>query len=199
MSEREDSQPGPTPGDKVQFRKVKYRRGATRKREESSSGSSDDTVVVHKDKQSGGAIYGTTGSKTLRKTGAQQDSSGSSFLAAKSTMSAAPQITDMGATKELDIDPDYKEDQRKPLVSKYIKQGPMRGSTNIRATSRFDYQPDICKDYKETGYCGFGDTCKFLHDRSDYKSGWQLEKEWEESQRSTVAMKQAAPARKRRR
>lgn len=29
-------------------------------------------------------------------------------------------------------------------------------------------QPDICKDYKETGFCGFGDSCKFLHDRSDY-------------------------------
>jgi RING finger protein 113A len=23
------------------------------------------------------------------------------------------------------------------------------------------------------------DTCKFLHDRSDYKTGWQLEREWE--------------------
>lgn len=38
-----------------------------------------------------------------------------------------------------------------------------------------DYQPDVCKDYKETGYCGFGDTCKFLHDRSDYLAGWQLD------------------------
>ncbi|XP_048479741.1 E3 ubiquitin-protein ligase RNF113A-like [Plutella xylostella] len=42
---------------------------------------------------------------------------------------------------------------------------------------RWDYQPDICKDYKETGFCGFGDSCKFLHDRSDYKHGWQLERE----------------------
>lgn len=62
---------------------------------------------------------------------------------------------------------------------------------------RWDYQPDICKDYKETGFCGFGgkiyrlliicvvkkstilisDSCKFLHDRSDYKFGWQLERE----------------------
>jgi len=41
--------------------------------------------------------------------------------------------------------------------------------------SRFDYQPNICKDYKETGYCGYGDACKFLHDRSDYKYGWQIE------------------------
>jgi RING finger protein 113A len=48
-----------------------------------------------------------------------------------------------------------------------------------RATVRWDYQPDICKDYKETGYCGFGDSCKFMHDRSDYKHGWQLERDWE--------------------
>lgn len=48
----------------------------------------------------------------------------------------------------------------------------------IRSTIRVDYQPDICKDYKETGFCGFGDSCKFLHDRSDYKHGWQLEQEW---------------------
>lgn len=48
----------------------------------------------------------------------------------------------------------------------------------IKSTIRTDYQPDICKDYKETGFCGFGDSCKFLHDRSDYKHGWQLEQEW---------------------
>lgn len=41
-----------------------------------------------------------------------------------------------------------------------------------------DYQPDVCKDYKETGYCGFGDSCKFLHDRSDYAAGWQLDRDW---------------------
>eukprot|EP01067_Filipodium_phascolosomae_P001831 Filipodium_phascolosomae@DN2165_c0_g1_i5.p1 len=61
-------------------------------------------------------------------------------------------------------------------------KGPVRSQANIRISCRFDYQPDICKDWKETGYCGFGDSCKFLHDRSDYKSGWQLEKEWEEAQ-----------------
>ena len=26
------------------------------------------------------------------------------------------------------------------------------------------------------------DSCKFLHDRSDYKSGWQLEREWDANQ-----------------
>ncbi|XP_043474512.1 E3 ubiquitin-protein ligase RNF113A [Leptopilina heterotoma] len=58
-----------------------------------------------------------------------------------------------------------------------VRKGPIRAPANLRATVRWDYQPDICKDYKETGFCGFGDSCKFLHDRSDYKLGWQLERE----------------------
>lgn len=62
-------------------------------------------------------------------------------------------------------------------------QGPARAPVHYRATSRFDYQPDVCKDFKDTGYCGYGDACKFLHDRSDYKTGWQLEKDWEEQQK----------------
>jgi RING finger protein 113A len=61
-------------------------------------------------------------------------------------------------------------------------QGPLRAPSFLRASCRFDYQPDICKDYKETGFCGWGDSCKFLHDRGDYKSGWQLAKEWDEEQ-----------------
>lgn len=61
--------------------------------------------------------------------------------------------------------------------------GPLRASAHIRVSARFDYQPDICKDYKETGYCGYGDSCKFMHDRGDYKSGWQLEKDWDEAQK----------------
>ncbi|XP_024992496.1 zinc finger CCCH domain-containing protein 1-like [Cynara cardunculus var. scolymus] len=61
--------------------------------------------------------------------------------------------------------------------------GPLRAPVHIRTSTRFDYQPDVCKDYKQTGYCGYGDSCKFLHDRGDYKSGWELEKEWNESER----------------
>merc|ERR1719273_2534233 len=61
-------------------------------------------------------------------------------------------------------------------VRKSIK-GPIRAPTNIRSTVRWDYEPMICKDFKETGFCGFGDSCKFMHDRSDYKFGWQLERE----------------------
>ncbi|XP_013787654.1 RING finger protein 113A-like isoform X1 [Limulus polyphemus] len=58
-----------------------------------------------------------------------------------------------------------------------VRKGPIRAPDNLRATVRWDYQPDICKDYKETGFCGFGDSCKFMHDRSDYKHGWQIELE----------------------
>ncbi|KAL8275580.1 hypothetical protein Esti_000531 [Eimeria stiedai] len=61
--------------------------------------------------------------------------------------------------------------------------GPVRGANNVRLTMYIDYKPEICKDYKETGYCGYGDCCKFLHDRTDYKEGWQVDREWEEVQR----------------
>lgn len=49
-----------------------------------------------------------------------------------------------------------------------------------RQTCRYDYAKDICKDYFESGYCVFGDTCIFLHDRSDYSTGWEVELEWRE-------------------
>ncbi|XP_072418013.1 E3 ubiquitin-protein ligase RNF113A [Chiloscyllium punctatum] len=65
-------------------------------------------------------------------------------------------------------------------ASGMVRKGPIRAPEHLRATVRWDYQPDICKDYKETGFCGFGDSCKFLHDRSDYKHGWQIERELDE-------------------
>ncbi|KAJ2449547.1 RNA-splicing factor [Coemansia sp. RSA 2336] len=63
-----------------------------------------------------------------------------------------------------------------------MRAGPVKGPANVRTTNVVDYQPNVCKDYKETGYCGYGDSCIFLHDRGTYKTGWQLEKEFEESQ-----------------
>ncbi|PPR01713.1 hypothetical protein CVT24_001589 [Panaeolus cyanescens] len=61
-------------------------------------------------------------------------------------------------------------------VPKAMRVGPQRSTNTIRTVTIIDYQPDVCKDYKETGYCGFGDTCKFLHDRGTYLAGWQLDK-----------------------
>jgi RING finger protein 113A len=66
-----------------------------------------------------------------------------------------------------------KKDKEAP---KAMRIGPQRSTSTIRTVTIVDYQPDVCKDYKETGYCGFGDTCKFLHDRGTYLAGWQLDK-----------------------
>jgi len=77
--------------------------------------------------------------------------------------------------------------QDKEGVSKTQRIGPGRAPANHLPTCIFDYQPDICKDYKETGYCGYGDSCKFLHDRTDYKYGWQIENDWQEAQKKKKA------------
>jgi len=69
-------------------------------------------------------------------------------------------------------------------IPKAMRVGPQRSNNStIRTVTIVDYQPDVCKDYKETGYCGFGDTCKFLHDRGTYLAGWQLDKLAEEAKR----------------
>ncbi|KEY65843.1 hypothetical protein S7711_05849 [Stachybotrys chartarum IBT 7711] len=57
--------------------------------------------------------------------------------------------------------------------------GPIKAPTNVRTVTFMDYAPDVCKDYKQTGFCGFGDNCKYLHAREDVKLGWQLDREWE--------------------
>jgi len=66
-----------------------------------------------------------------------------------------------------------------------VRKGPVRASANLRRTIRWDYEPCLCKDWNETGFCGFGDSCKFLHDRTDYKYGWQLDREVEEGRHGT--------------
>ena len=57
--------------------------------------------------------------------------------------------------------------------------GPIKAPTNVRTITMLDFAPDVCKDYKLTGFCGFGDSCKFLHAREDYKQGWELDRDWE--------------------
>lgn len=61
--------------------------------------------------------------------------------------------------------------------------GPTKHSSYMKSSSRIDYNPELCKDYFETGHCAFGDTCIFIHDRTDYANGHQLEKDWNDKQR----------------
>ncbi|KAI4730996.1 hypothetical protein E4T49_01141 [Aureobasidium sp. EXF-10728] len=72
--------------------------------------------------------------------------------------------------------------------------GPVKAPTNMRMITLVDFAPDVCKDYKQTGFCGFGDSCKFLHAREDYKQGWQLDKEWEKAGKSKVKSTTVASA-----
>jgi hypothetical protein len=63
------------------------------------------------------------------------------------------------------------------------KFGPVRQLRNIQHSNGIDYNPSRCKDFHDSGYCAFGNSCIFIHDRTDYKSGHELDLEWEEKTR----------------
>ena len=77
---------------------------------------------------------------------------------------------------------DWNPMQKKDPGTKLIRavRGPVRAPTFMRVTTRWDYEKSLCRDWKECGYCVFGDCCKYIHDRSDLKHGWELEDKWME-------------------
>jgi len=77
---------------------------------------------------------------------------------------------------------DWNPMQKKDPGTKLIRaiRGPVRAPTFMRVTTRWDYEKSTCRDWRECGYCVFGDCCKYIHDRSDLKHGWELEDKWKE-------------------
>ena len=144
--------------------KKRRARSAFRQREDERS--EDEDVVVRADKKIVSAVM-TSSTKKIR----VQDPVGSitvTYPSNRNVESNVPRHLYAAAQNQL-----TSETSNGTSVNKR----PMKVASNIRSTVRWDYQPDVCKDFKETGFCGFGDSCKFLHDRSDYKFGWQLAKE----------------------
>ena len=69
-------------------------------------------------------------------------------------------------------------------------------STYHKVNVLVDYQPDVCKDYKLTGFCGYGDSCKFIHSRDDFIQGSKLSIDWKTGQpKSTQSQDKGIPTR----
>ena len=68
------------------------------------------------------------------------------------------------------------------LPTRYLQR--LQGNRFVTVTQPFLAKYSINRFH--VGFCGFGDSCKFLHDRSDYKHGWQLEREWNDQSYGAV-------------
>jgi RING finger protein 113A len=66
-----------------------------------------------------------------------------------------------------------------PKSNAINKVGPKKASSSIRMSTVFDFARDECKDFRQTGFCGYGDSCKFVHARDDFKAGWKLNRDWD--------------------
>ena len=62
----------------------------------------------------------------------------------------APLIGTNDATKQSNW---FDEDLKDAPIKSF---GPIKASTNVRTITVTDFAPDVCKDYKQTGFCGFG-------------------------------------------
>ncbi|KAJ5113849.1 Pre-mRNA-splicing factor cwc24 [Penicillium angulare] len=93
---------------------------------------------------------------------------------------ARPQNTDSAPDGTYKGSSNYTSFIQKNPDSQSKKFGPVKAPpSNVRTVTTMDYAPDVCKDWKQTGYCGFGDSCVFLHSREVYAQGWELDRDWE--------------------
>lgn len=167
--------------------------------------SDDDNViseVVTKDrKTTKNPFVQSTRKRRIKRGGSDEEEEEEDLVGVQYTADRSTNLQKSDATRydteweleKKELDKKGKEAPKKDVMNAKMSVGPQRAPANLRVTQRFDYQPDICKDYKETGFCGYGDSCIFLHDRGDYKTGWQLEKEWEDAQKNNTRFGSSDP------
>lgn len=161
---------------------AKNKAGLRRKREDEEDGEPDETNLAEalREQQQQGSTDTTT--TAIGKRPKTEDNSNSNT---KTTILHQFEASETGPVTQKEMATRTNEHHPTQVIDRGNKflAGPIKAPTNIRTTCRFDYQPDICKDYKDTGFCGFGDTCIYLHDRGDTLSGWQLELKWQQEQK----------------
>lgn len=47
--------------------------------------------------------------------------------------------------------------------------GPIKAPTNVRTVTVMDFAPDVCKDWKQTGWCGFGMSLDTHQKKNEYR------------------------------
>jgi len=129
-------------------------------------------VTVKKPRKEGLLTYSTKDLKTTK------DPINMSYSSTGSAMTNGSLDQMATAPHDLSYDTRFTDGEEMDNSTNKLNKGPQR-ARHYRLSSRVDYQPDVCKDYKDSGYCGYGESCKFVHDRGDYKSGWELERDWE--------------------
>lgn len=97
---------------------------------------------------------------------------GAALLVDKESSSESEAVSETCTTSQPES-----EDQRETLSAfEQARQRALHSQTTTDDRTPevpVDYAAELCKDYRETGFCGFGDSCKFLHDRSAYTPSWK--------------------------
>lgn len=74
------------------------------------------------------------------------------------------------ACQPASVDKRKADPDERPVKFRKFKESLIAPKLGFAPTTFLDMQPNICTDYQKTGYCGYGDSCKFLHIREDMKA-----------------------------